>query len=669
MKKLFKQTRKILPLILGIFFLGCGSDDTVIELPSVVAGFTSTINAATGSATFTNTSTNATNYAWDFGDGNTSTERNPVKIFADGTYTVSLTASNNAGASDIFEDDITIVITTDGGDGGDGGGVVVCTGIEETEQSLSAADFNLTFQTDPTDSIISDNAGFSWINNPDTDNEVNTSCKVGQIDRTDASAFANNQIELDAKLDFSANAGFKLKVWSPNAATSVLLKLEDKTAPGTFTETFATTTLVGAWEELTFPFAIGENGKYDKIVLFFELDTNTAETYYIDDMALYVRVDGGDGGTIGGSGTDDDNLITNGGFETGDTTGWETDIAGNSGVFNATDAVSKCETYSGGFTANEAQLMIIRQSNIGVGVVTPNSDITISFDLLGASGDGGVFIAQVFSESTTAGVTKTDILNDGNPIALSANWTRYSFTTTTGPDVTNGITLLLKTECGAVAGCAVNANIDNVYVAIGTTGGPDCDGGTVGGDTGGGDTGGGDTGGGDTGTGNGVELVENGDFETGLQAPWLFFDSATTNGGTTSLDNTDSSGGGSFSARVQSGPGNNPGIKLERFAIGTIMANQSVEVKVDAKLATLEGGAIINVLAFSESATEGAPAVLHNLGQINGATGAWSTSTFSFTTASDVTGGISVLMEVVCGGVPGCDGDVLFDNISVQIVE
>ncbi len=50
------------------------------------------------SVTFTNTSTGATSYAWDFGDGNSSTEENPMHSYAEaGTYTVILTAE--AGSS------------------------------------------------------------------------------------------------------------------------------------------------------------------------------------------------------------------------------------------------------------------------------------------------------------------------------------------------------------------------------------------------------------------------------------------------------------------------------------------------------------------------------------------------------------------------------------------
>ncbi len=49
---------------------------------------------------FTDYSGNATGWSWNFGDGATSTQQNPLHIFATaGTYTVSLTASNANGTS------------------------------------------------------------------------------------------------------------------------------------------------------------------------------------------------------------------------------------------------------------------------------------------------------------------------------------------------------------------------------------------------------------------------------------------------------------------------------------------------------------------------------------------------------------------------------------------
>ncbi|MBL7828656.1 MAG: PKD domain-containing protein, partial [Saprospiraceae bacterium] len=64
---------------------------TVLQFP--VSSFTFNSNALT--TTFTNGSANADSYLWDFGDGFTSTEVDPVHTYASaGTYTVTLSATN-----------------------------------------------------------------------------------------------------------------------------------------------------------------------------------------------------------------------------------------------------------------------------------------------------------------------------------------------------------------------------------------------------------------------------------------------------------------------------------------------------------------------------------------------------------------------------------------------
>ena len=62
---------------------------------------------------FTNNSVNADSYIWNFGDGSTSTQVSPAHTFsAENTYTVSLTANNIQGGSDMTSMDIQIVEPT-----------------------------------------------------------------------------------------------------------------------------------------------------------------------------------------------------------------------------------------------------------------------------------------------------------------------------------------------------------------------------------------------------------------------------------------------------------------------------------------------------------------------------------------------------------------------------
>jgi PKD repeat protein len=82
----------------------------VIEAP-LRAGFISAVLPDNPlGVQFTNTSTgNPTAFVWDFGDGQTSTEVNPVHIYgASGTYTVGLTAINASGRTDYFSQPVTV---------------------------------------------------------------------------------------------------------------------------------------------------------------------------------------------------------------------------------------------------------------------------------------------------------------------------------------------------------------------------------------------------------------------------------------------------------------------------------------------------------------------------------------------------------------------------------
>ena len=62
-----------------------------------VAGFTYSADELT--LTFSSSSTDADTYAWDFGDGGTSTQENPSHTYSTaGTYSVELSVENDEGS-------------------------------------------------------------------------------------------------------------------------------------------------------------------------------------------------------------------------------------------------------------------------------------------------------------------------------------------------------------------------------------------------------------------------------------------------------------------------------------------------------------------------------------------------------------------------------------------
>jgi hypothetical protein len=338
--------------------------------------------------------------------------------------------------------------------------------ISETTESYNAANLNMTFLTDPSADFISDGAGFSWIDNPDTNNDVNKSCKVGKVVKSGQFNWDNNQYDLDAKLDFNNNTGLKIKVWSARANTEVRLKLEEIGNAGNNVEKFLTTSITSGWEELTFPFAASDSNKFNKIVIFFDLNAKNTDTYYFDDLMLY-----GDGASAGGGGTGGGTtggtvtgLASNSDFETGTDSGWIRFQNGGLAVLDNTR--NNGGSWSGRLETNGASNPAFKQEAIGVGAVAAGDKITIAFDHIGSmGGEGGVFNVLLFGEGAN-GASFTHVFNP-TP-ALTDAWSRFSgsFTIPAGTDVSGGISFLIETVCGGAAGCTVTANIDNVSVTV-----------------------------------------------------------------------------------------------------------------------------------------------------------------------------------------------------------
>jgi hypothetical protein len=95
-----KRASIILSLFLAVMMV---AGLTSCKKPVPVADFTVTVDGLV--ATFTNASTDATTYVWDFGDGQTSTEASPVHTYADyGLYSVELTATGEGGEGTVTKD-------------------------------------------------------------------------------------------------------------------------------------------------------------------------------------------------------------------------------------------------------------------------------------------------------------------------------------------------------------------------------------------------------------------------------------------------------------------------------------------------------------------------------------------------------------------------------------
>jgi PKD repeat protein len=94
-------------LLLGAtMWVSCDNDDNS-SAPKPTAVFEYEADGL--EVTFTNKSTNAKTYSWDFGDGETSTEKDPVHTYeAFGVYTVKLTVTGDGGTATSLPDELTI---------------------------------------------------------------------------------------------------------------------------------------------------------------------------------------------------------------------------------------------------------------------------------------------------------------------------------------------------------------------------------------------------------------------------------------------------------------------------------------------------------------------------------------------------------------------------------
>lgn len=160
------------------------------------------------------------------------------------------------------------------------------------------------------------------------------------------------------------------------------------------------------------------------------------------------------------------NVAVNGGFETGDFTGWTQFINGTQTIVNTNPAEGTFAARSNNDVTPSASGL--KQANVGVGLVTPGSPVTISFSYRGTVAVGGVVFAELFSELAGGGTSASEILS-GGPLFPNANpetWTPFSITTNAGPDVSGGISLLLNATTGGDPSSLADIYFDDVKIEV-----------------------------------------------------------------------------------------------------------------------------------------------------------------------------------------------------------
>ncbi|MEM1001320.1 MAG: PKD domain-containing protein [Bacteroidota bacterium] len=275
--KFIKSKILLVALVLfSIMFSSCEDNNSGLDLIGLDARFLAEIETRTIS--FLNTSSNATSFNWDFGNGETSTFVNPVVTFENGTYDVVLTAMDDNGNTSTFQR--TYVIN-----------VPIC--IDETDENINPANGNINWtflnaDDSATFDAFGNTAGFI-VDNPVLDN-VNPSCKVQRFEKNiGCQTFAGLGIALATPIDFSATASkiFTMKVLAETQLTEVTLRLEFMPFPNTepSQDRVANITQLGAWQELTFDFTDVPSGTFQSMIVYFERNAECdGDIYYFDDI-------------------------------------------------------------------------------------------------------------------------------------------------------------------------------------------------------------------------------------------------------------------------------------------------------------------------------------------------------------------------------------------------
>jgi hypothetical protein len=270
--------------------------------------------------------------------------------------------------------------------------------------------------------------------------------------------------------DASAMEFLHIDMWTADATVVQVSPVASVGAP---TENLVSLTPIGnGWNSYDIPVSdFTANGMSVADIKELKFDGQagvTPSTIFLDNIYFYKTAGG-----VGGTG-----IFVNGDFETGDFTGWTQTPDGGSITLDSSGQGGRAGTVARlvatGSVAGGAQDVLLTQDNlmeINTVSISGGDAVTVSVDVFGnLSGAGGVVFIELISRNSAGDETGRSFIGPA-PITPTTTWTTYSSTVNVAADVSGGITLQLKSSCGPVDGCVVDASFDNITITVSTAGG------------------------------------------------------------------------------------------------------------------------------------------------------------------------------------------------------
>ncbi|SDC80948.1 Carbohydrate binding domain-containing protein [Algoriphagus faecimaris] len=520
-------------------------------------------------------------------------------------------------------------------------GVVVLDNVSLELLSQNITSLPLTFEDGEVQTTVFNGAAFEVVEDPE--NSGNT---VGKLTNSGVE-FEGMFFSLSTPVNFSSDKLISMRFNTSTAGVPVLMKFEGGTADPVEVSVVAETT---GWQNLIFDFDAA-TASYSQLTLFVDGPGATAGDFYIDDITQTNGQGSGGGGEAGCEGEPVAAVSFPVTFET-----CESFINTFFGEGSLTTELAPNPSQSGNNTsANALKVVKAAGTNRWAGFQNPfpeNFDTNKALRLkVYSSKPNTVFRFELNSSPQPEG--------SGNPgpqfrtVEEANTWVELEVLFTGIPPSNTGLNqIVIKPDNPDGSDGTFTETTETYYFDDITF---------VDVQNGGGDNGGGDNGG-ENETDSGTNIAINGDFETGDDTGWILFQ----NGGLAELDNTENNGG-SWSGKLATGGPSNPAFKQEGIGAGQVSAGDEIRVRFDHKGVIVPPGGVFNVLLFGEGANGASFTHVFNPAPVPGED--WTTFTGSFTIPADadVSNGLSLLIEAVCGGDAGCSVEANIDNVRVFI--